>query len=175
MLRFSNFDGKGPARVGQYRGLGSFGTYDMAGNVKEWTLNPIGDRRYILGGGWSEPSYQSSRPDARSPFEREPTFGFAAPVTILPTRQALSGAVPMVDRDRRKDRPADEQAMRIYRSLHSYDKTDLKSTVESVDDSAPYWRKEKVTFQAAYGNERVVAHLYLPKNASPPYQALTIF
>jgi eukaryotic-like serine/threonine-protein kinase len=37
------------------------------------------------------------------------------------------------------------------------------------------WRKETVTFDAAYGKERVLAHLYLPKNASPPYQTVIYF
>ena len=36
ILTVSNFSGKGPAPVGSYGGLGPFGTYDMAGNVKEW-------------------------------------------------------------------------------------------------------------------------------------------
>jgi len=33
-----------------------FGTSGMAGNVKEWVWNAVGDGRYILGGGWSEPA-----------------------------------------------------------------------------------------------------------------------
>jgi pimeloyl-ACP methyl ester carboxylesterase len=44
-----------------------------------------------------------------------------------------------------------------------------------VDDAREYWRKEKVTFQAAYGNERVIAYLFLPKNAAPPYQTILFF
>jgi hypothetical protein len=39
-----------------------------------------------------------------------------------------------------------------------------------VNDSKPYSRRETVTFRAAYGDDRVVAHLYLPKNTVPPYQ-----
>ena len=39
----------------------------------------------------------------------------------------------------------------------------------------PYWRRELVTFQAAYGGERVIAHLFLPNNAVPPYQVVAFF
>jgi len=34
------------------------------------------------------------------------------------------------------------------------------------------WMREKVSFDAAYGNERVIAHLFLPKNVAPPFQAV---
>jgi formylglycine-generating enzyme required for sulfatase activity len=37
VMKFSNFGNKGPVRVGSLGGLGPFGTYDMAGNVKEWS------------------------------------------------------------------------------------------------------------------------------------------
>ena len=76
---------------------------------------------------------------------------------------------------RRSEKPADNAAYEIYKRLHSYDKTELKSSTDSTDDSSPYWRSEKVSFQAAYGNERVIAYLYLPKNAEPPYQVVTFF
>jgi dienelactone hydrolase len=175
ILKFSNFRGQGPAQVGSYKGLGWFGTYDMAGNVKEWCWNPAGDRRYILGGGWNEPSYLFILSDARPPFDRSATNGFRCAKYIAPLPEALTGPVALVSRDRRKEKPANDEAYRIYRSLHSYDKTDLKAAVESVDDSSPYWRREKVSFQAAYGNERMMANLYLPKNAAPPYQVVAFF
>ena len=174
-LNMSNFAGQGPARVGSYRGLGEYGTYDMAGNVKEWCWNLTGDRRYILGGGWNEPNYQFKTPDARRPFDRDPTFGFRCIKPVSPPGETLAGTVSFVSRDRRNDKPADDRAFRIYQGLHAYDKTDLKPKVEAADESSSYWRTEDVTFQAAYGNERVIAHLYLPKNAAPPYQVVAFF
>jgi len=41
-----------------------------------------------------------------------------------------------------------------------------------MDDSFEHWRKEKISYQAAYGNGRVIAYLFLPKNAVPPYQTV---
>jgi len=177
ILGLSNFGGHGPARVGSYSGLGPFGTYDMAGNVKEWALNATGDRRYILGGAWDEPGYHYSDPDARKPFDRSATFGFRCVkyVSALPKVLAEPTGDVQIATDRRGDRPADDRAFQIYLRLHSYDKTDLKSAVESVEDSSPYWRMEKITFQAAYGDERVIARLYLPKNTLPPYQVVVFF
>ena len=35
--------------------------------------------------------------------------------------------------------------------------------------------REKVTFDAAYGHERVTAYLLLPKNASPPFQTVVYY
>ena len=76
ILHVSNFDGKGPSRAGERAGVGPFGTRDMAGNVKEWCLNTTGEpQRYILGGGWNEPSYRYNEADAQNPWERRATFG----------------------------------------------------------------------------------------------------
>jgi hypothetical protein len=59
--------------------------------------------------------------------------------------------------------------------LHAYEKSDLDPRVERDDRSSPYWRRQTVSFQAAYGNERVKAHLFLPTNAAPPYQTVAFF
>lgn len=76
ILNVSNFGGKGPARVGSHPGLGPSGTYDMAGNAKEWCWNESGEKRFILGGGWNEQSYAFADMDAQLPFDRGPAFGF---------------------------------------------------------------------------------------------------
>src|SRR6185369_273041 len=51
----------------------------------------------------------------------------------------------------------------------------LKVQTEFVDDRSPDWRMEKVSYAAAYGDERIPAYLFLPKNAKPPYQVMIGF
>jgi formylglycine-generating enzyme required for sulfatase activity/dienelactone hydrolase len=173
ILLFSNFGGQGPARSGSNRGLAPFGAYDMAGNVKEWVWNSSAEKRFILGGGWNEPNYMFRQPDALPPFARDASFGFRCARYVSPVPERLTAPVQLT-RERRNDKPADDQAFKIFQSMLAYDMTDLKAAVDSVDD-APHWRRERVSFQAAYGNERVIAYLYLPKNAAPPYQSIVFF
>lgn len=175
VLQFSNFAGRGSAQVESWRGLGPSGTYDMAGNVREWCWNPVGKFRYIAGGGWSDPAYQLNFPNALGPFHRGASNGFRCARYVSLPPEELAREVAFAARDRRSDRPAGDAAYRIYRDLHSYDKLDLKAAVESSDGTSPHWRREKVTFQAAYGSERVVAHLFLPSSALPPYQVVVFF
>ena len=177
ILNASNFSGKGPAPVGSYAGLGLYGTYDMAGNVKEWCFNSDGTRRFILGGSSTEPKYMSQDPDARLAFDRSQDNGFRLVKYLKPEPlpEAQTSQVSIQVTDYRNFKPVPDSVFRAYQGLYSYDRTPLDALIESVDDSSPHWRRERITFKAAYGNERVTAFLYLPKNVSPPYQTVVHF
>jgi dienelactone hydrolase len=171
IIPWSNFGGPGPVRAGSTLGLGPYGNYDMAGNVKEWAVNRSGEKRFILGGAWNEASYMFQQGDVRSPWDRDATFGFRCARYAAPLPETLNGPVVKTIRDRSNDPPVDDRTFAVFKSMLSYDKTDLKATVDSSTDT-PHWRKEDISFQAAYGNERVILHLYLPKGVTPPYQAV---
>jgi serine/threonine protein kinase/formylglycine-generating enzyme required for sulfatase activity/dienelactone hydrolase len=175
ILTLSNFRGGGPAKVGANRGMGPYGTYDMAGNVKEWTANPTNDRHYLLGGAWNEDDYVFDGHDARPPFSREVTFGFRCVRRPTSPAEETFQAVSLGTAFRERGAPVDDQTLRRFLDLHAYEKSALDSRVERIDRSSPYWRRETVSFQAAYANERVIAHLFLPANAEPPYQVVVFF
>ena len=177
ILAVSNFAGKGPAKVGRYQGVGPYGTYDMAGNVKEWTSNAVRDKRYILGGAWNEPSYIFRDGDALAPFDRGPGNGFrCVNLTVsAPLPESATGPIEHLERDFSLEKPVSDDVFRIYKDLYAYDRADLKSTIESTDDTSPFWRVERISYAAAYGNERIIAHLFLPKNGRPPYQTVVYF
>ena len=183
ILRFGNFDSKGAVKTGERPGFGPWGTLDMAGNVKEWCANAASTEslRYILGGGWNEPSYTYNEPDARNAWERAPTFGMRlikdrAGVAGGPSAEASAPiARTRIYGDPKTVVPVSDELFDVYRRFYTYDRAPLTPKSEMVDESSPYWRLERVTFAAAYGQERVPAHLFLPKNASPPYQTVVLF
>jgi len=176
MLPASNFGGKGPTRVGTYSGMSWSGVYDMAGNVKEWCWNQASaGKRFIMGGAWDEPLYMFNDADARSPFERSANFGFRC-AKYVSTGAAAKAADPVTlqARDFNDEKPVSDTLFQAYKSLYSYDKTPLHAAVESSEET-DNWKREKITFAAAYGNERVIAYLFLPKRSHPPFQTILYF
>ncbi len=171
----SNLGGRSLARVGTHSGVSPYGTYDMAGNAKEWCWNPSGPRRFILGGAWNEPVYMFTDADAQRPFERSLTYGFRLVKYLSEPAKAALDPIASLLRDYSKEKPVSDETFRFYAGLYAYDKTPLNPEIESVDDSSEYWRKEKVSFDAAYGNERMIAYVFLPKKATPPYQTVVYF
>ena len=177
IVPLSNFAGKGPAPAGKYQGMGPYGTYDMAGNAREWCVNATGSDRYILGGGWNDPTYAFNDAYAQPPFDRSPTNGIRL-VKYLGTDPSLARASRPMDRlfrDFSKERPVSGHIFEIYKRMYDYDRTALHGMVEETDSTADDWTRQRVTFDAAYGNERVIAYLFLPKRSHPPYQAVVYF
>ena len=149
----------------------------MAGNAKEWCWNPLKDgRRFVLGGGWNEPSYMFNDADAQDPFTRGVSFGFRL-VKPLDARTApeASGPIPLAHRDYASEKPASPEVAQAYLRVYAYDRLPLDARVEETDDSADRWRKEKVSFTAAYGGERVAAYLLTPRAGHPPYPVVVLF
>jgi dienelactone hydrolase/predicted Ser/Thr protein kinase len=171
----SNFQGEGTWPVGRESALSGFGTSDMAGNVKEWCWNETRDaKRLIMGGGFGEPSYIFNQTDPRSPWERLPNFGFRCMKLDSPASVTATARIEVTTRDFRKDKPVSDDVFKAYASAYDYDKGELNAQVdERVVAGA--WTREKVSFDAAYGRERVPAYLYLPKNASPPLQVVVYY
>ena len=172
----SNFGHGGLAPVGRYRGVGPFGTADMAGNAREWCHNQTGSERYILGGGWNDPTYAFNDAYAQDPMDRSATNGFrvaryGSDLNLAAARRPIVRAF----RDFAKERPVSDQVFAVYRRMYDYDRTRLNAVVDTAREETDDWIREKVSFDAAYNHERMAAYLYLPKHGKPPYQAVVFF
>jgi eukaryotic-like serine/threonine-protein kinase len=169
----SNISRSKLAPVGTFQGLGPDGTYDMAGNVREWVLNDTGeDTKFILGGYWNAQTYLYADPQALPPFDRSPENGFRCVRNTAPLPAALLKAVKRFGRDFSTYKPVPDDVFRAYLQLYAYDKAPLNAKIEGVVQETPDWREEKITYNTAYDNQRMAAYLFLPKNVKPPYQTV---
>jgi len=71
------------------------------------------------------------------------------------SEEAMKPVLLPYTRDFYKEKSVTDEVFNIYRRQFAYDKGELDPVVESTDESSEYWKKEKISFNAAYGNERV--------------------
>jgi tRNA A-37 threonylcarbamoyl transferase component Bud32/dienelactone hydrolase len=172
----SNFSGQGTVPVGSMRGISAFGTYDMAGNVREWCLNASGNERFILGGGWSDQPYQFTDAYTQAPFDRSPANGIRLVKYLArePNLSLASEPLQRAWRDFLKARPVTDAVFAAYRQMYEYDRTPLATKVlETVDEGD--WTRELVRMNAAYAGDSLLVYLYLPTRGVKPYPALVYF
>lgn len=178
IVAFSNFNGKNTTAIGSNAGYSSFGIYDLAGNAREWCYNENDKKgqRYILGGGWNDPTYAFNDSYLQPAMDRSISNGFRC-IKELPGDTAMASLmkpVLMAFRDYKKEKPVDDKTFAIYLQQFLYDKKPLNEKIEATFDNES-WTAEKITFDAGYNNERMQAYLYLPKGFKPPYQTVLFF
>ncbi|MGB6830607.1 MAG: SUMF1/EgtB/PvdO family nonheme iron enzyme, partial [Terracidiphilus sp.] len=172
----SNINGTSLAPAGSYQGLGTYGTFDMGGNVREWTANTVDDDlRFILGGSWQSQAYLYTDPEALSPFDRSDGNGFRCVRNLGSLPANASAPFHRVTRDFAAFKPSSDDVFRAYKLLYAYPMTPLNAKVEGIVKETDDWREEKVSFDAAYNGERMSAYLFLPKRVKPPYQTVLFF
>ena len=129
--------------------------------------------------GWSldRPRHAFQHPEFRSPFDRSDENGFrlAEYLDSQPLPAALTGPIPLPARDYTREVPVSDDVFRAYEGLFAIDPESLDPKVESIDSTAEGWSKEKVSFTAGYGGERVPAYLFLPRNVSAALPGRCLF
>jgi formylglycine-generating enzyme required for sulfatase activity/fermentation-respiration switch protein FrsA (DUF1100 family) len=175
VLPASNMQSASPRPVGESRGMSWPGTFDMGGNVREWAFNEVAGQRFILGGGWNDQYYIGNALSFAQPaLDRSPTNGLRLAVTHDPAgtiEQARLPASPLPLRDLSSVSPISDEVFEVYKRLHDYDPMPLDAMVESRNEARD-WIVERVSFDAAYGTERMAAYVYLPRTGTAPYQTV---
>ncbi|HXI20775.1 MAG TPA: SUMF1/EgtB/PvdO family nonheme iron enzyme, partial [Gemmatimonadales bacterium] len=172
----SNFSGERARPVGSAPDMSAFGTYDMAGNVREWCLNASGSQRFILGGGWGDPPYRFNDIYAQAPFDRSPLNGIRLVRYPAGDTNVARAAAPLTRTLRDFDRvqPVSDAVFAAYRQMYAYDRTPLDPRVLETLDEAD-WTRELVRVNAAYGGDTLLLYLYLPKRGARPFPTVVYF
>jgi tRNA A-37 threonylcarbamoyl transferase component Bud32/dienelactone hydrolase len=175
MLPMSNFKGQGPVSVGTTGAISPDGVADLAGNVREWCWNASERGRCLRGGAWNDQEYMYYEVTQAPPFDRSGKNGLRCAryvdATAVP-RSAFDMYTTDTVRDLRTEKAASDEVFAVYREQFAYDPRPLEARIETHDDSHDDWAREKVTFNAAYGNERVIAQLFLPRRVASPNQVV---
>ena len=176
LLPTANVGERGLLPVGSVP-AGLYGTRDMAGNVKEWTWNEAGGQRYILGGGWNEPSHQFYDADAQAPLIRLDTYGLrcaqydgARDEVLVAARRPIPLPAPMGSLE-----PFSDQVFEAHKARFTFDQVPMDARIVDTDMSNPAWRRQKVALRTLYGDEDLLVYLFLPAAAAAPFQAVVYF
>ena len=178
LLPLSNFSGKSTSAVGSLAGFSTFGVYDLAGNAREWTANQRGDsdQHFILGGGWTDPSYAFNDSFTQPALERSESNGFRCIKELAgdSSSAALRESLSMSFRDYSKEKPVNDATFANFSRQFIYDKTPVAATIESTTQSDA-WKAEVVSIDAGYNKERLVLHIFLPKQYTGRLQPIVFF
>ena len=172
----SNLNGKGPAPVGGHPGVSPVGAAGHGGQrqgvVRErgrGQRRALPARRIVARSGAHVHVCRRARAVRSLRRQR------------LPARRPISNAARRgADRSHCRCRggtsalsagPGSRSSPRSC-ELYAYDPRPLDAAVEARDESAAHWVREKVSFRAAYGNDRVPAYVFLPRHVQPPYQTV---
>jgi predicted esterase len=119
---------------------------------------------YLVGNcmilAWDGPSYLVMEMNAVSPFDRSAANGFRCVKYLSPGGLAEDLADPVTLprlRDYDRETPVSDEVFAFHRRLYAYDRKNLNAATENIDEASPFWSKEKMIYDAAYGNERMSA------------------
>ena len=166
LLKRSNFSNKSVQEVGG-SGIGAHGTYDMAGNIREWSWNIFGGRGLTLGGAFSDPAYSASSATPSPRFVRSELIGFRTirllnPKDMNPFGNPINRPPPPPP-DYYK--PMTDEQFKIYAKNFELGFKALNAKQLYEDDSHPSWIKERIQVEVGYDNEIMDILIFKPKNS----------
>ena len=167
LLKKSNFSNKSIDEVGK-SGVGAYGTYDMAGNVSEWSWNIFGGRGLTLGGNYKDAAYLASSATPYPRFTRSELIGFRTARLLNP--RDLNPFGDPINRPAPKPasfyKPFTDSEFEFYSRNFEVGTKELNTKVIYFDDSHPVWDKERVQIDVGYGNEKMDILIFKPKGSN---------
>jgi hypothetical protein len=168
-----NFDLKGAETTNAERALGPWGTFDTAGNVREWLWNAAGDAQLAMGGGWND---YSSNHNLLMPLEgttHSPMVGLRLMRTLSGSGIAadLLDPIEPISLDIAQRKPVSDDAFEIMRAQFSAQpRKPVSVSIEEIDGTDT-WRLERHELQYADGATFRV-YVVKPMRQAARYQAI---
>ena len=170
IVHSSNFGGRGLVPVGQFGSLGPHGTYDMAGNAREWLWNQGSLGRLVAGGAFDEPPYAYMQLGEAPPSDRSAATGIRCmqPAQASPAYEGLRRTIAMEAVDFAAAKPVGDAAYDVLAQQLDYRATTMVPRLGTVDSKNPAWTAARVTLPTGYDNTSFAVQLFLPANRRSP-------
>lgn len=174
-LPAANLEGGGPRSVKDSKSMSYVGAFDLAGNVREWLANEQEGQRMILGGSYNDSANTAMNTITvvAPALDRSPGNGFRLAITRDDAHAAELGRAPLPTFAPSTGwaEPVSDELFNAYGRAFAYEKTPLNARVEA-SETTRLWLRQRITFDAAYGGERMMLYLYLPASGAAPYQTV---
>ena len=169
----ANFASSGPAPVDAYPfGISTYGVYNLAGNVKEWTANPVRDGYGVTGGSWEDPIYLYTAYGALDARASSPSLGFRCARVANQSRLTHDQGAFRILMESGTPRYAVVPPARYAALLAHYRYDSRPLDVRFIDTvRTSDWTRVKLGYVALEG-DTALAYLYLPRQAKPPFQTM---
>jgi dienelactone hydrolase len=167
----SNFAGKGLEPVGRLASIGPFGTYDMAGNAREWLWTSGSNGRRVAGGGYNDQRYVYGEPDQASPLDRSASNGVRCMRTLQggPISDELRAPMLAEKVDYSAAQPVGDEGYAVLAQQLEYRSQPLTPRVAKQDSPNPAWTRERIELPTGYDDTTFAVELFLPTGDPGPH------
>jgi formylglycine-generating enzyme required for sulfatase activity/DNA-binding winged helix-turn-helix (wHTH) protein/dienelactone hydrolase len=170
----SRFFADAPVSARSEYGLGPWGTYQMAGNAREWVSNFAGEDAVALGSGWPEYASNFARVYTAEPMSRLPDHGLRLMRTLDDAKldPALQEPIRLVrDTEFANRAPLSDDAFAAMRFQFTTPRVAPTSVTVTQVESSPLWIAEEVTLTFA-SQEPNTLYVVRPKTHAGPLQPI---
>ena len=170
----SRFSAAGPVPADAEVGLGPWGTFNTAGNVREWLWNFAADSALAPGGAWTDYAMENWGTYPKPPMDRDPMNGMrlmqtpADTVLLAELRERIHR---IADRDMRPIGPVSSEVFATMRLQFEQGKIAATGVSTSVVEEAPLWIAEEVTLTFA-DVEPATLYVVRPRAQTKPLQPI---
>ena len=159
---------------GSYNELNNIG-----GNVKEWSLNPNGDKKEkysILGGSYKEASYTFNNYYSLSPFDRSIGNGIRLSKNLTLGQSKLDNdIIPDFQRNFDKIDNISDEVFEVYKSQFDYN-SPLVSSTTNIDNFQEGYSAQRFEIETAYeSDEKLHGYIVFSNKFKNKYDPVIVF
>ena len=170
----SNFSGNALQPVSRMGGIGPYGTYDMAGNAREWLWTRGSSGRWNAGGSYRDPTYMYWQVATAPTTDRSDVNGVRCMRTAggSPMSAELREPIPTQQTDYAALQPVGDAAFAILAQQLAYRPAALNATVTELRSTNPAWTRRRIELPTGYDDTTFAVDLFLPTIGKPPYSVI---